>query len=716
MGREKYVIVKPASALFLEDRAASEFARYGKMLLGRDIKIVTDIEISEPVKGVTYILISSGELNMFSRQLEQQFHFAIDEKMPKHRESFVIFGKTSPDNNALLFAGKNPIGTLYAVYEYLEKFCGVGFFQDGERVPKLDSLPVENISMIEQPRFDNRMHLCWNAHRAIKKYHAFYWTLDEWKRELDWMAKRHMNMLRLDMVYYSRFPGDAFEQAFPEIGPEPNERLYPRMGGWTIEWDWPLPYRREMTKEIFRYGRSLGIRFIYSLSYANVPFRFRDMHPEYKYLPANAYGESREIDPSDPASFEVEKKYVKKIIEIFGTDHFYQYTPYAEIDVGDGSVDKNLEMRIKASKGILKLIEEVDPKGIWVTDSWDMVERKRWNPENVKKYLDSFPAEKMYLYDTAADIAEPKLYKVHNWWHGKKWAFGILHCFAGEEALHGDPADLTNRVKEAGTCPTCTGLFMNPEITHHNILFWDLATHLAWQPEKIDFQPFLKNYVERRYGHELLEPMLEAWEKIVKAVYWYKERPTDYALMRMCSPHFPWYQWTGNQCTNIISCPVFPDREVHLNEQMDDFKRELPLLKNAFEMLLRYQKEQRNNPLYVEDVVVVFRSFSSKCFNRAAGTAYYAFKEGDLEKFKKYRKLAITVMKWVEDVLSVVPSHSINKTIQEACSVEGHNPLLPEMIRNNSINYDYVNNDVYEQFQGSSFQDGKFTSILSRRK
>jgi len=46
-----------------------------------------------------------------------------------------------------------------------------------------------------------------------------------------------------------------------------------------------------------------------------------------------------------------------------------------------------------------------------------------------------------------------------------------------------------------------------------------LATHLAWQPDKIDFQPFLKNYVERRYGQELIEPMLEAWEKIVKAIY-----------------------------------------------------------------------------------------------------------------------------------------------------------------------------------------------------
>jgi len=33
MGKERYIIVKPASALFLEDRAANEFAKYGKMLL-----------------------------------------------------------------------------------------------------------------------------------------------------------------------------------------------------------------------------------------------------------------------------------------------------------------------------------------------------------------------------------------------------------------------------------------------------------------------------------------------------------------------------------------------------------------------------------------------------------------------------------------------------------------------------------------------------------
>jgi hypothetical protein len=52
------------------------------------------------------------------------------------------------------------------------------------------------------------------------------------------------------------------------------------------------------------------------------------------------------------------------------------------------------------------------------------------------------------------------------------------------------------------------------------------------------------------------------------------------------------------------------------------------------------------------------------------------------------------------DVLSVCPSYSINKTIAEACEVKGHNPRLPELIRQACLNVGYVNNDVYEQFEG----------------
>ncbi len=683
----EWFIVKPAKAEFLEERAATELAEYAGRILERAPAVVTDARVKRLVAGKTYFPIGSPERNELSRRLVDNGHLKPVRKVPRHPDAFVRVGEDVDGATVVLLAGRHPIGTLYAVYDYLERACGVGFFQDGEYIPQLRQLPVETVPVVEAPRFDNRLHFCWNAHRAIKKYHSFWWTLEEWQREFDWMVKRRMNMLRLDMGYYSRFAGDAFQQAFPEIGPEPGGVLYPRFAGWIVGWGWPPEYRRELTQKILEYGRRLGIRFIYTLSYGTVPFRFRDMHREYTYLLGNQYGESRQLSPYEPNAYDVERKHLAKIIELFGTDHLYMYTPYAEIDVGEGSMERNLRMRIRAGKGILGLIRDVDPDGVWVTDSWDMHAAKRWNAELVKKYLDSFPARDMYLYDTAAEAIP--LYRKFGWWHGKKWAFGILHSFAGKDKLHGNPKQLIRRVKEVSVCPTCTGLFMVPESTHHNILFWDLATHLAWQPENVSLDEHLGRFCVGRYGRQYGPALRAAWAKVADAVY----EPVG----RGMSPHVygrhPWYHW-------MEDAPPFGKVKASFARLMARLKKDQAFLGDAMGILLHYRKRQQGNVLYAEDVVVIFRAYAATRFAYETGSAYLAFAAGNRAAVGRHQRRALAILNAITQVLAVCPSYSINKTIAEACKVRGHNTALPEMIRQACVNVGYVNNDVYEQFPG----------------
>jgi hypothetical protein len=63
-------------------------------------------------------------------------------------------------------------------------------------------------------------------------------------------------------------------------------------------------------------------------------------------------------------------------------------------------------------------------------------------------------------------------------------------------------------------------------------------------------------------------------------------------------------------------------------------------------------------------------------------------------------RAAMAILRDIQDVLAVCPSYSIDETIAEACSVKGHNSLLPETIRQNCLNQRYTTNDVYEQFGG----------------
>ena len=688
--RTSYSIVKPAEAAFQENHAASELARYVRMMTGRTPSIVSDKAIADRLPGTLCFIIGSPDRNTLTADLVAKGHLGSIVSLPEHPDGFVVLTDKLPDGpNVILLAGRRPIGSLYAVYDYLETACRVGFFQDGEHVPRLKKLPDDEIVRIEQPRFDSRLHLAWNAHRGIKKYHSYWWSLEDWQRELDWMAKQRLNLCRLDMWHYGRFAGDAFVQAFPEIGPEPEGRLYPFMAGWPIEYGWPPEHRRKVVQQLFEYGRKLGIRFVWSLSYGTVPFRFKDLHPEYEYLPADQYGKSRNISPFDPGAYEVEKKFLLKLIELFGSDHLYMYSPYAEIDVGQGDIEKNLQMRIQAGKQILKLIAEVDPQGTWVSDTWDMVDSShRWNPDLVKRYMDSFPTDKMYLYETAAEV-QP-LYRKYDWWHGKPWAFGVLHSFAGKDTLHGNPEELIERVQDAATSPMCTGLFMVPEATHHNVMFWDLVTHLAWQPAGITFDDFLQDYVQRRYDQRSAGPLYEAWQEIAAACY---PSPAPSLFTHVYSQK-PWYQWKGD-------CPLFSGRESQVDARQMEIAEELPRLSRALKLLLSQRRRQKNNPVYAEDVVVVFREYARRCFEQAAGDACLAFAAGDKAAFAQHRADAVEILDLLAGVLGQCPSYSINKTIAEACSVPGHNPLIPEMTRQACLNAGgYTAEDVYEQFMG----------------
>jgi alpha-N-acetylglucosaminidase len=345
-------------------------------------------------------------------------------------------------------------------------------------------------------------------------------------------------------------------------------------------------------------------------------------------------------------------------------------------------------MRIKAAHRIRKLIKEVDPEGVWVTDTWDMACSKRWNKHRVKKYLDSFPNKGMYMYETAAESLP--MYDKYNHWHGKEWAFGVIHSFAGKEILHGNIRQTIRRANEAADSKTCTGLFMVPESTHHNIMFWDMTTRLAWRPSDVQLDDFMKNYAVRRYGEQAADDMYGAWKKICKV---YCTPVRGRGLSQYVYGDHPWYHW-------LYDCPIFRNREKAFNRKMKNVDEDIAMMGDAMRTLLKHGRKQRVNPALNEDVVVVFLNYAAKRFQREAGDAYIAFRKGDKRRFRKYRRRAMDVVNAVPEVLAVCPSYSINRTIKEACSVKGRSRYLPEIIRQACINVGYVNNDVYEQFPG----------------
>jgi len=682
-------------ASFQQARAANELSRYAAMT-GNELAIKPGKRTGD---GGFVICPVSAIDAMADKPIADK----IKAKLGDHKDSYVIL---SGKADTVYLVGRTDVGCLYAVYDYLSSICGCGFFQDGEFVPQLKKLPMKNIELLREPRFDKRGHFAWNSHKALKKYHSYWWTADEWKNEFDWMAKQRLNMYRLDMYYWSRFAGDAFGAAYPEIGPEPEGVFFGEKTNFPSAWGWPPKYRRKTTQNFLDYGRQLGIKFMYTVSAGEIPFRFKDAHPEITYNPPDNYGDSRSISPDDPAALEVTEKYLAKVVELFGTDNLYHAAPYCEHTVA-GGIDENLRLRIKASKQLIEAIKSVDPKGQWVFDTWDAVHHHKglWVPKNMKTYLDSFDDDDMWLYDTAADMETPPFYEYYDGFYGKKWMCGALQSFAGDDALHGDPVGVVDRIKKAATYESCDGVIAIPELTHQTIMYWDLVSYLTWNPKDINYDDYLKDFSRRRYGADNIDIMVDVWQKVTKAVLQYGPDTKDaywHGPVSRYRSNNSYYKWTYEGFGDTGAFPLFSDRQhlLKLDKHLPSAKKQVVLLKEALDLMLSQRDKCANNPLYAEDLVAIYRSYMGKLFNLQSATAYYAFGNGDKENFEKYRDRSMDILDAIADVLSGCPSYSINKTIKEATRVPGHNKRLAEMIRQATIVSDYTTNDVYEQFGG----------------
>ena len=243
------------------------------------------------------------------------------------------------------------------------------------------------------------------------------------------------------------------------------------------------------------------------------------MHPDYRYVGSLGY-DATVLYPEDPECTRWTRAFYQDLIHTYGTDHVYQDTPFCE-STGSSDPEQSFQLKLKAAQMMCKLFKELDPQAIWHSDSWDMgAVPQVWTPERTARYFHSLPQSMMRIYDTAAD--GPDFYSRTNYFEGTEWAFGILHSFQGDDHLHGHIAGICRKIKRAANDPKSTrlrGVYHVPETSGHNLLYFEGTTRAAWNPDTFDFDAFLHDYAERRYGAENLPRMLPALQALNRAVY-----------------------------------------------------------------------------------------------------------------------------------------------------------------------------------------------------
>ena len=119
-----YMILVSPQASEMEKNAAQEMKKYAEKMLGRSVRIVNSCT-------------AEGKYIRIGNTSEAAEVLGVD--FAKLDDSEVIIKSVNDD---LYLAGGKMRGSLYAVYEYLERFCGVRFLSPSEEyVPALKELP-----------------------------------------------------------------------------------------------------------------------------------------------------------------------------------------------------------------------------------------------------------------------------------------------------------------------------------------------------------------------------------------------------------------------------------------------------------------------------------------------------------------------------------------------------------------------------------------------
>ncbi|MBI2193172.1 MAG: alpha-N-acetylglucosaminidase C-terminal domain-containing protein [Planctomycetes bacterium] len=681
-GRPSSLIVLGRKATPTEKHAADELKRYVERTSGARLPVVQDGETTTR-PGQTVILIGRPETNPRILELVLQGALKLSGDYPGG-DGFVIHTA----GNKLVLGGSRDRGTLYAVYHLLEKFLHVGFFSDGDQVPKTRNIALPRINLPEKPRFSLRF----SFHGGCAAGYSFgsLWGFEEWKTELDWLAK------------------NKFNAVIPSLGrPIVDKMVDERMG---------LP-KREISKEdresmrlarrVFGYMRTLDMDAITPLPGTNVTKEFQSRHPQGRYFrqgwtipegSAEKIALHPNIHPADPLYRKLVETFIHTWTEVYGTWHLYWGVDPGSEATFDTTPEERDEVLMGLPKGVMAGIQDADPEGIWIFNDWGWVFNFTcaWSKELIQGFLKNVrPSERALVWNNWIEwTARPIFEEARvDYYAGRPFALGFLNEFGGDDYLHGNLPKSLALVRDLDAVPKaagCRGFGLVNEVLHYNVHYYDFLMRLAWQPQRIGYPSHLGDLALRRYGKQSLKESQKAIRVLADAVY------RDWVTSSAMYQHrlYPHQQ----------PMPNYPVRFMPMNWSV----RTAQYLGRFIEMALSLPPAVRANPFLGHDLVDAFRQYATELFNVHFLGLDSAFSARDAARFDRHAAAMLFLLDHVERVLSSRPSCRV-EDLARSLSRHRRNPRLDKMretVRKNlsfATSYpsiiDYGSRDFYEQLK-----------------
>lgn len=683
--------------LFPENSGIFKIASEAFISLFTEISGVTPEITSVPDDTNDLVIFGSDAVNEFAHSMIEK-GVCLGFRIRYGSDDYHILSVEENGRTLLFLAGGRPRSILYAVYRFFELRCGCRYFWDGDIIPKVEKISLSGMDVAESPRFHYR-GTRYFAHRGLKRFQAEHWDFDDWKKEIDYLLKKRLNLMMLRIGL-----DDLFQKAFPEDVPYPDpDKSQPSdiprsYNDRTLFWS--LEYRGELRRKVLAYARERDMMHPEDCGtmthwYSRTPRSFLDsVRPEF--LPQWTQ------DYSEPESlvwdFRIKKnmdnyfKLTEAHIENYGTPELFHTIGLAERGCfRDRS--KNQQLKHYAYHLIDRQVHEKYPAAQLLITSWDFTV---WSCEEVRELISTLNPENTILWDYISDTFD----EVNNFtnWNviGKfPYVFGIFHAFAASTEIRGNYPAIERRLSQAANDPMCRGMIFWPENAHADTLMLEYFAANSWEPVH-DIESFITDFCRSRY-QGMAGVMENIWRTalpIIKCGYWRWNQHRECEVY----PDYPFTLAHGPQHLCNLNLQTLERNNLIRSE----FKPHLSCAIKTLELLGRLDLG-KSDSFIIRDVRDLARTAAGRILNYAFADLTLLmenWRNGECESEVVLKRLEVIgmMMQFQSLILESHEDYSLWASLNKLGEHTRVKPYFENTLKGNSEN-SYCRSYVYELFR-----------------
>ncbi len=683
-------LLKPADSAQSYDIAAAEFAKLYEAVTGRSVLVVTQDD------GCSDLVVIGGETeNAFA------MNYILDGGIDTFgvgcgTDDYRILSADLPGRNVLFLVGGSGRSTIYAVYDYFERVMGCRYFWDGDILPAAPEIQLQGMDVLESPRFSYR-GLRYFAHRALHRFQAEHWGLDDWKKEIDWMMKKRLNFFMLRIGY-----DDVWQKAFPELVDYPanDKKLLEGQTGYDDRTTpWSLQFRGQLRKQLLDYA--FDRELIHPEDFGTITHWYSTTPPQFlekaqpTLLPhvATWYDvapHNRVFDIREKKNFDYYCKLTETHIKEYGRPQMFHTIGLGERNVYPDRA-RNMALKKLVYRKLSGYLKTHYPNAPLLLATWDLW--LQFSPQEVRALLAEMDPARTILMDYTSDTVGDNNFTQWGVVGRFPWFFGIFLGYSRNSDIRTDFSLLEQRLKIAAEDSFCQGLILWPELSHSSTFMTEYLADNAWAPLRMTLEERVEKYCRDRYRFSTAQ-LTAVWQRFM---------PIAQLMHWSMGPYYI------HNTRELFFVPMSLADDLRANiDFMRGFALEkalqlVPDAASILRQLAQLDDTAMQDPFIRRDVFDIARTVMGRYVHAAmlaAAQRFAAWRKGAPIGPDFYAALAHSraLLRLLGDLMGEHEDYSIYASLQRLATVAPVNPVFEDTLKENS-SCDYHRTYAYENIK-----------------